>query len=643
MAIIDTRLPKAKKVKDVGFTWDNFRKGLNTLLRETEIEKDELVEADNLILKGKGVPTKRWGTALDFWAGASGSVRGLKGYYLSDGTVQLLALTDAGYLTKKSGASYSTLTGASWASGYNASMAQLNDDIYIVNGQREMVRYSTPTLSSFPTLSVPAGVFATQFSGVSGAASFSYRVSAVSSVGETVASDNVLARNCPQDLADGTVKVTWTATSAASGTLKGYNIYGRADGDERFLAFVDVDSTAYYDDGSAIPLEFTYPPLADSTGGIIAKYIIRFQDRLIFAGISGAPSKIVISGRVPNHEKFDLSYGGNYVMIEPDAGDDITGLIGIEDKIIVFKEKSIWQVTLTSQQIGNFYVTIPALQLITASHGCISPRSILPVENDVFFLSRKGVYALGYEPNILNVLRTSEISAKIRPFFENLSVSQKMNAAGFYYDFKYGLSFPGKDQSVVYDRERLAWMGPWSFDARVYENYFDSSDVEYLLYGEDDGPNVIDLNESYGTDQGTAFSTQLRTKKEDFGDWAIFKYIRNVFTLFRNVQGTLSVSIRIQDRNGELVTVKSFDITTAAVNNAGWGSGQWGDAQWADSEEAGGATDINEIYRWVNLNKAARNIQLIITTNGNDKYELLSIRATAKPMGLGFLPSSERV
>ena len=66
--------------------WDNFRLGLNTILRETELKKNELAQADNLILTGSGVPTRRWGSNNYFLAGATGSIRGLKGYYKTDGT-----------------------------------------------------------------------------------------------------------------------------------------------------------------------------------------------------------------------------------------------------------------------------------------------------------------------------------------------------------------------------------------------------------------------------------------------------------------------------------------------------------------------------------------------------------------------------
>lgn len=643
MPQLDTRLPTFRPAKDQEIDWNNFRRGLNTLLKETEINADELCQADNLVLTGKGVPTKRWGTKCYFNGSPTGSVRGIKGFYKADGTNELLTITDHGLLTKKSGASYAIITGASWASGYDAYMTQLSDKIYIVNGQREMVRYSSPTLTGFPTLSIPTGVFATQCSGVSGTNRYAYRITTVSSVGETRASEPVEALNCPQDLINGAVKVTWTAVSAASGVRVGYNIYGRVLGDERYLGSVDASSTTFFDDGSAIPLEFTYPPLADSTGGINAKFVTRFEDRLVFGGLYGDPSRVVFTGREPNHEKTDLSYGGNFIRIEPDAGDNVTAIGVFENRIIVFKERSIWQITLESSQIGNFTVWTPKLQLITGSHGCIAPKSVIAVENDVFFLTRKGVYALGYEPNVLNVLRTNEISAKIRPFFQNLSIAQLKAATATYKDFKYILSFPGKNKTVVYDRERLSWMGPWSIDANVFEVYYDSDSNEYLLSGNDDEPNIEEWSSSYGDDDGVAIATQLRTRKEDFKDWARFKNIKQVFTLFRNVQGSINVDIRLQQRDGQVTTAKSFNIQTTS-SNSGWGADMWGAALWGDTEVAGGATDINEIYRWISLNKAARNMQIIIkTSNRNDNYELLAVKAIAKPLGLGFLPSSEKV
>ncbi len=644
--------------KPVPFAWDTFRKGLNTILRENEIDKEELTQAQNILLIGKGIPTKRWGTSLFFNAtqgGASvaGLVRGLFGYYTSNGTTELLAVTDNGFLEKRSGTSSTIIAGASWPSTANSSMAQLNDSVYIVNGVRELVRYSLPTLTGFPTIAVPSITGASNISNATGATKKGYRVSAVSNVGETLASTTFELGNMPATLggtAGGVLRLFITPPSTASGVLQGMNVYGRDTGNERYLGFIPGNATIFNDDGSAIPREFTFPPTADSTGGPIAKYVKRFQDRLVFANLAGDPSKILISGKVPNHEKFDVSFGGNYLLIEPDSGDDITGIETYRDRIIVFKQKSIWQVTLSTTQIGNFFVTEPSLQLITSSKGCIAPRSIVPVENDVYFLSYDGVNSLGYEQGYaIDVLRSNEISVKVRPYFKNLTITQRQNAVAAYSEFKYIISFPSYtgavNESMIFDRERLAWLGPWTKGATVFEVFYDTDGTRKLVFGRDepsDTPAVEEFNETFTDDRGSAIQTILRTRQEDFKDWSVFKTIEDIFTQWRNITGTVMVDIRLEKRSGSVLTAKSFNVTPS-TGNSGWGADLWGSALWGSSNSSGGGVDTQQTIRWTKLDQIARNFQITVRTTGvNDDYELLGIRGTAKPIGAGIRPSSWR-
>lgn len=642
--MILSRQTDYKPAKDVSFSWDTFRRGLNTLLRENEIGNDELAQADNLLLKGKGIPTKRWGTSLYYQAGnATGMVRGLKGFYKSDGTNELLAITDDGYLTKRNGNTFSTLIGASWASGSDVTMAQLNNKMYIVNGQRELVRYSSPGLVGFATLSVPIILSATNLSGATGTTTKSYRVTAVSTVGETLGSTAFTLIGQPATLggiAGGVLRVGFTGVSSAS-ILVGYNVYGRDGGNERFLASVPPGTSTYDDDGSSVPSEFSYPPTADSTGGPKASRIIRHQDRLVFAGLSGEPSKVLISGRSPYNERFDLASGGNFINIEQDSGDDIVQIASFRDRIVALKQKSIWQITLGSEQIGNFFITSPSLQLITNSYGCIAPKSVVAVEQDLMFLGRDGVYTLGYQSGFaFDVLRANGVSTKVRTFFDNLTVTQKMGAVGIYFKKKYIIAIPGLNKSIVFDTERGAWMGPWSVDGNVFEVYADSNSNEHLLFGHDDSTNVDEYSETFTTDNGTAIQTTLKTKQEDFSDWSLFKNMKSIFFEFQNITGTANVNIRLEQRNGAVITAKSFNVTPN-TGNSGWGSDMWGTAVWGTSNGAANNTDAQQTIKWRELNKLARTVQMTIkTTSVNDNYELLGIRGNAKPVGSGVRPSA---
>lgn len=657
MPIFNTR-PVPYKPKPLQTeSWDEFRGGLNSLLNPTEIKQNELSQADNLMLTGLGSPTKRWGTQIYFMAGATGAVRS-QGAYYNGSTNEALAITDWGYLTKKSGASYTMITGASWASGYEAIMTQLDNKVYIVSSQRELIRYAGSTLVGFATIAVPTTSAITNLSGASGLGELtavSYRIASEGKVGETLASTAISLASVQADPLLHRVRVTWTAVSAASGDLTGYVIYGRQPGRETFMARVNNTTTTYDDDGTDDPALTIDPKTADETGGLRAKYIIRYKDRLIYAGINNDPTRVVISGRVPNQEKNHWSYGGAYILVDPDSGDNITGL-GISkyvnggDAIIVFKERSIWILTLGTVTIGNYTLTDPQYQLLTMSHGCVSHKTIAAVEDDLFFLSRRGVYGLGFKQNLVNVIATTEISAKVRNKFEELNPAQWTRASAEYKDFKYVLSYPESGQSnnnkqLVFDRERAAWMGPWTIAGNNLTKYYDSDNKERLTYGSNVTPFIYDLSSDYGSDDNESINTTLKTRKEDFGSWNLFKTIKDVFTRFREVTGEVNVSIFVDDRNGTVQTVKSFTIASSADSgNSGWASFLWGDAQWGDSKASASIGDVSEIFRWANINSTGRSIQIQVTTDGeNDKYKLLGVKLTAQNQGKGSIPASERV
>lgn len=647
--IFDDQTPNYSSPKDVDLNWDTFRKGLNTFLKENEIAPNELAVAENIMLTGQGVPTRRYGSALYHQAGnATGSVRGLQGYYNSNGTVQLLSITDDGFLTVKSNASFRRVAGASWASGYPAYMAQLDNKVYIVNGQRELARFSSDaTLVGFATIAIPLFVSATNLSGATGTTLKSYRLSAVSNIGETLApaGNAFQLANQPLNLggaAGGVIRLTWTGVSAASGILQGFNIYGRDSGNERFLTFAPAGTTTFDDTGLSIPREFAFPPTSDSTGGPKAKYIKRFQDRLVFAGLDGDPTTVLISGKWPNQEKFDIANGGNYIKIEPDAGDDIVQIAAFTDRIIVLKERSIWQITLGEEQVGNFFVTTPILKLVTGSYGCIAPRSVVAVENDLYFLGLDGVYSLGFQQNYFSdALRTNLLSLKISPFFENLTPNEKMLAAGTYDNAFYYISFPGKGQMMVLDRERMAWVGPWTKDSTVFETFYDSDNVPHLLFAPNGGAEVNEFSEAFSDDNGVAIQTNLRTRSEDFKDWTLFKNIKNLFTQMRNVSGSVQVDIRIETRNGSVITTKTFTAASSFVGTSGWGADQWGNAQWGDSEATPSSVDATYEIAWANLNKIGRTLQIIVRTSGTtDNYELIGIKGKIAPLPAGYRPLS---
>lgn len=651
MPSFDIRESPYKPPKTVQLDWNNFKGGLNILLKQTEIKDNELAQADNLKLVGLGVPTKREGTANYFLTApsvATGSqrVRGLKGVLFASGVSgvnELLSLSDYGILVKKSNASYTEIPGASYASGYNAEMVQAFNNVYIVNGSDVLTKYNGVTISSFISLSKPTGVTATNLSGVSGTFTRSFRISAFNAVGETIASDALLLVNLPQDLTTTLIRLNWT-TSSPSSQVIGYGIYGYDQGDERFITTVDSSTLRYDYKGTPEPSNLVFPTAADSTGGPITKFIITHKDKLVVGNISAFPSRIMWSGGGTNIDKFNWRYGGGYVDIDKDSGDKITGLIDYQDSIVVFKERSIWQVTLAAS--GS--LVIPTVKLVLRGVGAVSHRTIKPVENDVFFLSRRGIFSLGNEANyIANVLRTNELSAKIRPLFQTLSTSQLELTCAVYQDNKYRLSYPSSDsgvnsKEVIYDRERLAWMGPNTppTPAGVYEVYYDGANKENLVWGDTNDNFVTEFSSAYSNDKGVKIQTILLTKKTAFEDPFRFKQVKTLFSNWRNVQGSPNVNILLETRDGAVGTAESFTIST---NNAGigWGFDKWGTFKWGSSLGAGSSAGSNDLVKRTRLNKVGRTVQVEVTTTGaTDKYELLAFQIQAQELGPGLIPAT---
>lgn len=644
------KIPTFKRRKDIELDWNTFNGGLNTLFKPTELRPNELAQADNLMLIGKGTPTGRWGSQVYHLAGES-RVRLLDAYYNSNASTNvLLSITDDGYLTKKSGASYTIITGSSFASGFTYQSAQLGGNTYVASASLNFVKFDGTNLIPYVGVSTPTNVSVAQLSAASGFNSYSWRVSAISNTGETLASVSKSLASLPLDLTETAIKLSWNTVSAASGVLQGYNVYRGFPGYETWL--VGLDSTAIqYTDTGLPAAQVTFAPNQDTTAGPKAKYILKFDDRIILAGIQGDPSAVYISARYPYQDRFTAISGGIVTYVAPDDGDFITGL-GVANQqsqqpvILVFKNNSVHAISLSTVTLGQFVILDPTVHVLTASTGCSSGDTVVAVENDMFYFGRKGLYSIGSEPNFLNQIRTNEISARIRPYIQNLTDADFREANAAYIDYKYILSFPTRKETIIYDRQRGSFMGPWTtsspnFGITKWFKYFDSSGAEVWLAGCTDG-YVRSFTEALVSDSGTAIGKTLRTGKSDLGKWNTFKILKLISFLFRNLKGTVTFNLRIEDRNGATVTTKTATLTSS-LGGSGWGIDPWGLQKYGISAGTVVLTG-DEIVRFSRIFKQMRVLQIeVISTTSNSNWEFLGFRASAQDLGEESLPSADKV
>lgn len=647
---IDTRPVNYRPRKDLNSEWETFRKGLNLLLRPTELSRDEYAQGDNIMLVGSGVPTGRWGTSTYFTVNATGSIRGFGTYNnLTSLTNELISLSDEGFLAKKNGTSSTVITGQSYPSGSIVRSEQLGGYTYFVSKDVPLTRYNGSSLDVFATLSAPTGLYVTNISGVSGPAQYSWKVVTLSANGgHTTPSTNIVLGNLPQDLSLTQINLSWSAPSAAASMINGYEIYRGLPGDETFLAGVNASVTRYTDFGNPAS-DVILAPISNTTGGVKSEIIVKYLDRLLMVDKED-PTRLLISARYPEQSNFNFIDGGGAIYISPDDGQKI---IGIEAQpgsqygdIIVFKDFSSYAVRLNMVQVGNYNLLDPSYIPVSTSVGASNTDTIQRVENDIFYFGRKGLYVVGYEPNFLNIIRTNEVSARIRPYLQLLSESDYTTACAMYVDNKYVLSFPNRKEMVVYDRERGCFTGVWKLPYGIshMKKYVDGTGTERWVLGSAESNQVYTFERSINSDNGTTIVKTLLTNKEAFNSWSLLKILKLFYILFRNITGEVNVNIIIEDRNGTTSTAKTFTISGAAVSGrTGWGASKWGTVKWGKTKGSI-VTTTDELKRWGTLYKQVSLVQIEIScTAAASNFELLKIKMTASPGQEGSLPASLKV
>lgn len=639
-----------KPARNIKVEWDSFRKGLFTNLRDSEIDNEGARELTNLFLEGKGVLTQRPGTQNYFLAGSAGKVRGLFGAKFSSGA-QLLAVTDDSYLTKKSGASYLRIIGASWASGYKVRMTQLQGKVWITQEKRPLTRYDGTSLLSFTTILSPTSLLATKLSGVSGTYSWSWRVAAETDAGLTLASDPILVSNLPEDLADSPVRISWTAPSAASGIITGWSLFGRDTGSESRLTRVPVGTTSWIDDGTFSPSQIAFLPDFNETGGLIAKFNIKSAGKIILANILNYPSRAQWSGADVNVGKFHWTKGGGYIDIDRDDGTEITAIKEVaENKIIIWKNRSIYQLKLSYN--GDLGIVEPEVQKITDAVGCLSQDTVLTAENETYFAGARpgggvSLNSLGYQANILaNVLRTAELTPQIRPTLEVVNKARYEDMFALFHDQKYYFFFPvsSEMQCVTFDFERRSFTGPHTFpdNPTVGTVYYDDDNEEHLVYGDGDDQYVTEISKNYDGDKGTPFTWTFLSKNEDFGfNFRLKTLLKSLTHLASVYGGTVSVQILTTDRTGNATVQSSFTVDSTNVL-AGWGSFRFGyGIRFGSSQQAStSTTNTSDVRKIIDLNTSGVvSAQIKIQSTDGARAKIIELGLTARPEAEQNVPS----
>jgi hypothetical protein len=585
------------------YTWKSWIRGLNTLQSPVNIKDNELATATNVILSDEGHPTRRDGTGNFGDSISATTVPSLVPHYDKSGTNVLLAIASGyGYIRNDSNGSMATVSSAaSWPSSTAFNWAMLNNVTYIASDVDPLTKFDGTYLTRFTTITSPTGLAVARGASLaSGQFKYSYKITAENTIGETTASTAVTVQvdknrnewnfDPSSPNSNYSVNLTW---NTVSGAIK-YNIYGVEEGYETYLDSVQT-GLSYRDYGIKTPSVLFSAPTGNSTDAPRGEYVKTYKSSLFIAGDPTEPSRLYYSAGVDKPDSFTISDGGGWIDINRNADDGVIRGLGIyQDSMIIFKEYSIWKFDFTTS-------LIPSLSLIKNGLGAISHKTIIPVENDLFFAGKSigaspGIYVLGNEPNFVNIIRTNELSARVRPEVtvtnENYEKSCAVYSDNKYYWFFASGSSTYNDTAIVYDRERLGFT---KFNSVYVHNplvWRDSDNDEKFIYGDGNDKRVTEYGSTYSTDKGTAISWEIRTKQQQNKIMSQYERTKWVNFMLKNPIGNLTFNFYHDNDIVSYSTDAGVPDTNTAFGYWQFGVGQFGTT---DTSSSSTTSDIRNL------------------------------------------------
>lgn len=562
--------------------------GLNNLISDALIKDTEASDLLNIEFVESGCPAKRRGcTQVGDTVG--NDVKGLGTYYKSNGTKELLARMGTG-LRKFNGSIWTAITGVTFTD-IDTNFIQARDAVYLHNGTDSMTVYSGTTCSQ-PSTGVVGrfGIFYAGIHVVSGNASFPSRVylSNPANASDFTGSSGTASAGGASTLTDSTK--AWGVNDLASQTIK-------------------------------------------ITAGTGAE-----QTRTIASNTPTVITTATAWTTQPDNTSVYTIASGNYIDISKDDGDKVMGLGKWGEYLIVFKERSTYQLSFDT-------TGIPVVKNLGLGVGCVSHRSVETVDNDLYFLSRNGVRVLGNEPNYYNVIRTNELSARIFTELDTMVDTYSAKASAIFHDYKYFLSIPQggtttNNTILVYDKRYTSWSKWTGMTANCFTTFIDSNNVDGLYFASDTEGKVAEMLQDYN-DCGDAINAYWISKNFDFKNFDRNKRFTDATFAFRKIAGSVGIDFII---DGE-TTVKTISLGNTGASG-GIGTDLIGytltGSDEGDPTETG-LTGQSDQFRVRLNNKKGFQLKIKVSNNTvNETFTLLGFKLFGKVQSHYSYPSSKR-
>jgi len=354
---------------------------------------------------------------------------------------------------------------------------------------------------------------------------------------------------------------------------------------------------------------------------------------------------------------FSAFYGGGYIDLEkggrtrPQIVMDFRDGQGTPKATVLCSTPegtgNVWQIALVSATVGDVTFTIPSAEKVTGSTGTNAPLSSVVAKNDIYFLNKRGVDVLGNEKQYWGVLRTNELSVKIRPYIDSLLGDYLNKACAYYYDDKifFSACTSGEENNriFIYDREHKVFLSDWSVGVTQFGEFTDADGVTHFIGGSTEDGHIVEFSENILGDRGTAFTTRYRGPRFSMGtDWSKFARLRITKFRFEEPKGAVSISLLGTGRRESFGTIATGVMSTSQALT-GLGFDLLGDTLMGDTEGSPTTFSSRNTQRNIRLRDRVRDIQVEIETKGLENgYKLHSYRVEGNLLNIKD-PSNERL
>jgi len=371
-----------------------------------------------------------------------------------------------------------------------------------------------------------------------------------------------------------------------------------------------VDDYASYNPATTTYTEYGTQPLV--------RYLRYMWDRIFGAWDDDNPSTLYYMDAAAADA---ATINTNVVIVGWDELGRINGILDLGQIVLVFKNKKVYSVNVAWE----------TAQPIDSQNGWYSHRALANVENAIFYYNDSGVDSLKSRNWVTGAswLATEPLTQDLRQLTEqitsnsyNYNIGKYIPALNNYYFTFDTTDDKQPDTTLVWSALTSGWSKYTLPAANDYGYYIDEDGVYHYLIASANGGQMYEIETGF-QDNDLEIPTEIKTKRWDFGDSAIWKTYDTVDIIgLKNLWSDVTVEI-IVDWEVEASSIINDTFVTSTTTTTPISTrpiSVWTIGWWVGTGEE---VDLFPYLIRIPISSSGANIQVRMYSNDNPNIRTL--------------------